>query len=353
MGAGRSRVNRCRWSYLLATLFLSCAGLWGQSESARSISGRAFDSDLAIEIEPLADGGRSRDLLVAALTLVRELERLTHVVDVFAKPEAEDRGVGRLNASSGSGPVEIDARLLLLLARSLEYCRWSRGAYGPMGGVLHGLWGLRHKVVGLPSAAVLAEQTNLAQCDRLQLDLDQGTAQLWSKSRIDLWGFARGFAIDAAVELLQQQGAFSGWVQIGHVTRAFGPGPSGKGWPMAMNPGDPASTPTERVFLRDQALAMASFQERALEVAGERFAPYIDHRLGRPAAGKVAVLAASDTALDAEALAATLFVLPNREGEFYLGALRPQPAVKWFLGSTEGTPLIMQREWSRLKSWSP
>ena len=111
--------------------------------------------------------------------------------------------------------------------------------------------------------------------------------------------------------------------------------------------------PIDRFFLRNQAVSLASAWKAPIEIAGERFGPYINHRTGQPSRQTLAVLVVAELALDAQALAAALFVLENREGEFYLGSLRPRPAVKWFLGEEGTTPLVIEKGWGGLQTWEP
>ena len=109
--------------------------------------------------------------------------------------------------------------------------------------------------------------------------------------------------------------------------------------------------PVEKVLLRDRALALASSLDETLTLDGTEFAPYLNQRSGRPIEGKIAVIAATERALDAEALAVALFLLPLREGEYRLGLLQPRPAVKWFLGSGSGVALESEKGWSALEKW--
>lgn len=344
------------WLCLLLLIPLRSASQ--QGEAASTIRGEVFGQPLTIEVIPLDDPVESRDALADALEETNRVDHLLEVGDLLPRPaseypRSEPGGVAALNAAAGQGPVRVDGRVLEVLTRALEYCRWSHGAFGPLGGMLNGLWGLRQRVGGLPSPEVVADQAGLTDCDRLSLDAATVTASLSDGSRVDLWGFEYGYAIDRVTSLLVARGFTSGWIQIGQVTRAFGSGRSGRGWPMAVDPIAGGVVPTERLLLHDRALAMASSLENAIEIAGERYPPYIDHRSGLPASGKAAVLVVAQTALDAQALASALFVLSNREGEFRLGALDPRPAVKWFLGEGEGQPLIMLKGWSQVEPWVP
>ena len=50
--------------------------------------------------------------------------------------------------------------------------------------------------------------------------------------------------------------------------------------------------------------------------------------------------------LDAEALAAGLFILGTRDGQHRVGGVRPSPSVLWALGSGAGAPLLVEYHWS-------
>jgi thiamine biosynthesis lipoprotein ApbE len=120
---------------------------------------------------------------------------------------------------------------------------------------------------------------------------------------------------------------------------------------MLANPRPEQAGLAERVLLKDRAIAMASSLAGALAAGEEQLAPYVDQRSGRPVRQPLAVLAVSELAVDAEALATTLFVMPSREGEFRLGALRPRPAVKWLLGAESSAPLVTELGWATLPKW--
>jgi thiamine biosynthesis lipoprotein len=257
-------------------------------------------------------------------------------------------GIGRLNGAAGGGPQVVDGQVLDILERALSFCAWSDGIGGPLGGRLYSLWGLREPISALPVPEDLDLARESAACDRLVVDRKAGTAELGAGSRIDLWGFATGFAVDRAVAALKEAGVESGFVSIGTVARAFGPGPGGRGWAI-VPPGFPGlEQPLQELWLDDLALAAASMDDGLLGAGGERYAPYLDQRKGRPAEGVVAVLASTELAVDAQALSTVLFATGSRAGQLRLGNLTPRPAVLWLLGSGEGHPLIVEYHWGEL-----
>lgn len=308
------------------------------------VEATAFGSPLTIAAEP-GPSGPTEPALLAALQEVLELESLTD-------PAGDaPGGIGVLNSAPRGSYQDLDPRVAALLARSLTFCEWSNGAHGPLGGNLYALWGLRRTVGSFPSPSIVQKEVDNAACDKLELTEDGQRAALLGSGRLELWGFATGFAVDRAVVVLTEHDLDNGWVELGHIVRAFGPGPEGDGWPMVTSLG--LDNTTERVLLRDRAMALVSFLDGSFDLGGERYAPYLDQRTGRPHPGTLGVAAVSEIALDAQALAVTLFVMPNREGRFRVGVLEPQPAIMWFLGSGKGTPLIAEHRWATLPKWEP
>jgi thiamine biosynthesis lipoprotein len=306
------------------------------------LEGQAFSEEIVIEVLdlPREEGEAALRRAFAAV------ERAAALTDPSGSVPG---GAGRINAAAGEGPHPVAPDLLPLLARTLSFCRWSEGAHGPLGGRLYRLWGLRRPAPSLPAEAALQEAVESAACDRLTLDPAAGTAELRAGSRLDLHGYALGYAVDQGTAALRDAGAGNGRVRVGPVERAFGPGLAGRGW-IVEPPHLPGLTsPLEPILLKDRALAVAGLGRR-LRAGGETYLPFVDQRRGRPAEGVVGVLAVAELATDAQGLAASLFVTGSRRGQMLLGSLRPAPAVLWALGSGEGTPLLTSYHWSLTRS---
>ena len=319
------------WSPLLALALAASPSL---AEPVR-LSVPAFGTDAEIEVRDLP-----REAAVAA---TREALREIFEISQLAEPSGEVvGGFGALNAAAGNGPLVLEARAAELLRRGLQYCLWTNGAHGPLGGELYRLW---------ESAAQMPEPTDLrdavigAGCGLLSLESGEAgiSARVAAGSRVATVGMERGFALDAAAEVLEAAGVTNAWLEIGDVARAMGGGPGGRGWLVDLPPAPGSVDPSDQVWLVDQALAVA-----LAEPPSPSAVRYLDQRTGVPPRGVVMVAAVTELAVDAEALTAALFVSGLREGQMRLGGLTPKPSVYWLLGQGKGEPLQSTYRWSEL-----
>jgi thiamine biosynthesis lipoprotein len=325
-----------------AALGLAAVAVRAENAPPVRLAGTAFGQTVEVDVRGLApnvgpDVGRK------ALERIAAIERLT---DASAAPPS---GLAQLNLAAGKPPLHVDPDLFALLQRAASFCEWSSGIHGPLGGELGDIWGLHGPIQSMPIPSDIQSAIDSAACTHLVLDAKMQAAGLAAGSRADLGGFAPGFAVDRAVELLRNAGAPTGWVRIGSIARGFGPGPSGGGWSFELAP-VPGARGSERVLLRDRAIAVLRFDDRKLGIGGEHWSPYLDQRHGRPGGEGVLLAAAStDLAVDAQAVAVTMFAAGTRVGQSLLGGLRPAPAVLWLLGLGNGAPLRTETRWSQIR----
>ena len=237
----------------------------------------AFGGTLEVEVRDLPHAAADA-AIQAAVAEVGEVERMTD-------PGRQNGELATLNAAAGKGPRHVDPRLYATLVRALNFCLWSEGKEGPLGGDLHRLWG---RDAGMPlSVPPSPEQLNravaVADCQRLTLNGREQTVALAAGSALDLVDFSIGMAVDRAVEVLRQHGSVNAFVQIRAVRRGIGPGRDGRGWMIDLPSMGGLREPLGRIFLRDQSLAIAARDDRPLLVAGETRSPFINQQTGQPA----------------------------------------------------------------------
>lgn len=296
------------------------------------LSARAFDQDVALEVRDLPEA-EANTVLRTAFERLQKLEALL------------EEARRKLNAEATTGrTVAVEPPVMDLLSRALQYCSWSEGALGPLGGSLEAHW---DAVAGNPSPPpVPATLAATAGCGHMVLDRDNGLVLVAAGSRVSFAGFAAGFAVDRTVDALRELGASNGTVQIGRILRGFGPGPSpaaGRGWPAVLPAFEGYGRPFGTVRLDDQALAVVW---RADWPADHPL--LVDQRTGKPPDDVWAAAAVTELAVDAQALAVAGLVLGPREGRFRMAALKPEPSILWLLGTGRGRPLRRDLNWPDL-----
>ncbi len=304
------------------------------------MAAKAFGQPMEIEVRGLA-AGAAREAIEQAFAEVAEIEGLTGTGGAA--------GLAALNAAAGRGPQTIDSRLFAILTRAASFCEWSERTHGPLGRDLYAAWGLRAatpQAAEAPDPDLLEKAAERTSCERLALDPQHGLAALAAGSGLDLVGFAEGAAVDRAAEVLRQRQVANGFIRVGPVRRGFGPGPAGKGWPVALPQLSGAEEPAGEVHLHDRSLAIAAQADHPLAGAA---ASYLNQRSGRPGLpGVVAVAASTELALDAQGLATTMLISGPRQGQIRLGSLSPRPSVLWFMGSDGGPLLMVDYRWSEV-----
>jgi FAD:protein FMN transferase len=309
----------------------------------RATGAAAFGGTMEVEIRDLPRAA-AEAAIQAAVAAAGDVERMTD-------PGRADGELAALNAAAGQGPRRVDPRLYAALVRALDYCIWSEGKEGPLGGNLHRLWGRDRgaPLAAPPPAEQLNDAVAAADCQRLTLDGSRQTAALAAGSALDLVDFSSGMAVDRAVEVLRQHGSTNASVQIQAVRRAIGPGRDGRGWMIDLPMMGGLREPLGRIFLRDQSLAIATFEDRPLSVAGRPLHHFINQRTGQPAEeGVFATLAVTELATDAQALAATMTITGSQEGEMLTGSIRPRPSLLWLMGTGTGVPLLVEYRWTEV-----
>jgi thiamine biosynthesis lipoprotein len=296
-------------------------------------SGTAFGETAELEIRAL-DNTTGEAALGAAWDAMRAVEQELR--------QMEEQAAGQ--------PFAVAPATSPLFTRARHFCLWSDGATSVLGGAVHRLWGVRTPAAALPTPDELEQAVASARCDRLEFDPKTSRARLAEGSALDFRGFARGWAIDRAVESLKEHGVSNVWVRIGDVARGVGGGPNGRGWPYQLPLFARQLESFGTVLLRGQSIARTDPTARPLAIAGESVLPYFDLRSGRPAAGVSGVVAVSELAGDAEPLAIAMTVLGANAGQIRLSGLKPKPSILWLLGSGDsGAPVLVSANWSAVK----
>ena len=269
-----------RW--LLVLLVLCCSACGEPEKAAYQEQGYVFGTLVEVSIygaeEPVARA--------AAASVMGEFQRLHQLLHAW-----QPSPLSELNAALAQGKsMAVPEELVRLLQDAAALSAQSGGLFNPAIGGLIQRWGFQSDEFKpeLPDPAAIAALVKAApQMSDLHFDgLRVSSAN--PALRLDLGGYAKGYALDRAAELLRAQGIRNALINIGGNVLALGQHGE-RAWRVGIrNPRE--ALPVATVELRDgEAIGTSGDYQRYFEVGGQRYCHLIDPRSGYPATGVQAV----------------------------------------------------------------
>ncbi len=222
-----------------------------------------------------------------------------------------DSPLSRINREAAVSPVKVEPELFDFIAECLRYSRQSDGAFDITVGPLMKAWGFFRGEGRMPTEAELNEARSKVGFQHLSLNPKERTVFFDRAGvELDLGGIAKGYAVDAAVAALKQQGITSALVSAGGSTiYGLGSPPNSDGWEVKIqNPIDHEKT-AATVRLKNQALSVSGSHEKFFELGGVRYSHVMDPRTGRPVQNILSVAVITDDGTAGDALDNVFYVL--------------------------------------------
>jgi thiamine biosynthesis lipoprotein len=150
----------------------------------------------AIVVELWSDDDASGEAAIAAV--MAEMHR----IDRAMSPHKDDSELSRINREAGAAPVRLSDEMTGLLTRAESFARLTGGAFDITYAAVGQLYDYRAGV--RPSAEALARACRAVGWRGLALDRGARTVRFTRPGmRIDLGGFAKGYAVDNAARILR------------------------------------------------------------------------------------------------------------------------------------------------------
>jgi len=254
------------------------------------------------------DAAAAERAAAAAFARVREL-------DARLSDYRDDSEASRLSATSGSGALvalSSDAWRVLALAQS--FSQLSDGAFDATVGPAVALWRRARRQGELPSEARIADALERTGWRYIELDASTRSARLGRAGmKLDFGGIAKGYALDAALDVLAQRGIESALVDGGGDVAVRRAPPGSAGWTLAVRPfGDESAAGS--IVLENGALATSGDAYQSLELDGVRHSHIVDPRTARALVSRTSATVLAADGASADALATALCVLGPQAG---------------------------------------
>ena len=303
---------------------------------------------MATRFEIVLYGDNPVSLRAAGEEALNEIERLEAQLSLF-KPASE---ISRVNAGAAYAPVRVSPPVFRLLQRAQHLTRETDGAFDVTVAPLMQCWGFLGGPGKRPEPAAIAQARDRVGMHRVHLDEASLTVRFEKpEMMLDLGAIGKGYAIDCAVECLQDAGVQNALIHGGTSTAyGIGSAPDGNGWQIAIpspatmkqkaaeqiqaltvvpcQPIQPKTQVVEEkpfavVGLRDSSLSVSAVWGKFFHSDGRNFGHIIDPRTGEPAAVAVLSAVVSPSATETDALSTALLTV-GPEGHQRIAGLRPE-----------------------------
>jgi FAD:protein FMN transferase len=195
---------------------------------------------------------------------------------------------------------------LELMKKSEFYNKVSQGGFDP---TVQPLLNLYSKTFGTenrpPTESEINEVKKLVNFNKVHIT--DSEIRLEENMSITLGGIAKGYAIDKAITVLKSKGMKAGFVNAGGDIRAFGSN-MGQPWVIALQNPRNTSQHITVILIKDNAVATSGDYARYFDPSLSAH-HIMDPRTGKSATSLISVTVISQTAVDADALATSVFVM--------------------------------------------
>lgn len=327
-------------SVLLLPLLL--AGCGKRDEVFRQES-FVFGTRVEISIEG-EDTARAEAATQAVLRRFDELHRKLHAW--------QPSDLERLNTAFASGAkAPVDPELAAILQDARAYALQSGELFNPAIGNLIRLWGFH---ADLPQSTVPEDEKikALVKAAPSMHDVHVENGETWSVNpavRIDLGGYAKGYALDEAAGILKQLGIRNALINIGGNVLALG-AHGARPWKVGIQHPRKSGVIATLELHDGEAIGTSGDYQRYFEAGGRRYCHLIDPRTGRPAEGmqSVTVLVSGDHAgTRSDVLSKPLFI----DGPQALAPMAVQAKLDGVLAVTANGDVLVSPELGGRLHW--
>lgn len=244
----------------------------------------------------------------AETVVLRDIERLSAVFSTYDDTSEFSRW------QRGVGATAVSPELSAVMQAADDWRQLSQGAFHPGVQQLSQLWKQAEQRGQRPAPDdCRAIASELLQRPWTLEGPDRSIARRTGSQPLSLNAIAKGFIVDSAADSASRVDGVRGvMVKIGGDLRVVGSLALRLEIADPRHPADNAS-PLQQIVLRNQGAATSGGAHRGFFIEGRRYSHIFDPRIGEPVDHVLSATVVAPTAMDADALATILCVLPVAE----------------------------------------
>ena len=290
-------------SVLLAVLWFVTSGwFWGKPVRVQSTE---LFMDTSFTVTVFAKNKKTGERLINKA--FSEAKRIEHIME----PLEGDGELRMLNARTEDSWRMMSPDLKTVLNRTFNYYKLSEGAFDPTIAPVKWLWDFKNGG-RIPSERELGQELAFVGMSKIEIRGD--SLRIRNPGvKLDLGGVAKGYTVDRMLSVLKSGGVYAGLVNAGGDIAMFGKKPDNKDWIIGLR--HPRMNHTLSLGnMSYTAVATSGDYERFFIKDGVRYHHIINPSTGYPARGCMSVTTWAMSAMDADILSTTIFVMGPEKG---------------------------------------
>ena len=249
------------------------------------------------------------------------LQRVNELMSTYL----EDSDISKFNRSNSDSWLSVDTETAAVVARALEICELTDGAFDPTVGPLVNAWNFgpdKQEVPRLPKPEEIDKLRSLVGYENISVRSDPPAIRKNNpEAQLDLSAIAKGYAVDRVGQTLEELGYENFMVEVGGEVTTRGERASGGPWNVAVEKPDSANGMNDSqrahrvVQLSGRAVATSGDYRNFIDIEGERYSHTIDPKTGRPVTHNLSIASVvADDCMTADALATAVMVMGRGKG---------------------------------------
>ncbi|WP_165065575.1 FAD:protein FMN transferase [Paludisphaera rhizosphaerae] len=262
------------------------------------------------------DEAAARSASRAAFDRIARLDTVLSDYDV-------DSELSRLSAAAGGPATRVGPELLDVLTKFRYWYEKTEGRLDPTIAPVGRLWRRARRERILPAPDKIAEALPLVGMDKLVIDQAAETVQLKKPGmKLDVGGIAKGYASQAAIDVLRARGIDRALVAGAGDIVVSGPPPGSEGWTIGVASLEPSKTPPDiYLSLKDCAVSTSGDAERFVVIDGRRYSHIIDPKTGRAIEDRASVTVVAPDGTTADVLETTAYMMGPEKGLAFIDSI--------------------------------
>jgi thiamine biosynthesis lipoprotein ApbE len=267
----------------------------------------------------------SQDDKTANIVIESALDAMTEV-DSLMSVYKQNSEISEINRQAGKDAVSVSLQTFFVVKSAIHYSEISDGAFDITILPLVRSWGFFRKQGRVPPQEEIDQNRVLVNYKLVELDSEHNPLTPFIKGEynrikllkdgmmLDLGGIAKGYAVDQAIEKLKAAKIENVLVNLSGNMYAIGHPKDKDAWRIGIRHPRQKESLLGFLKLQEEAIATSGDYEKFFIHDGKKYSHIINPHTGYPVSGIASVTIIAKTAMEADALSTTIFVLGPEQG---------------------------------------